>query len=189
MADDPIQNLLDDAHTQMDETLEYLRSELKAFRVGRARPAMLENIRVDYYGSQTPLNQLATITAPQADLLLIQPFDKNAIQDIERAIMTSDLGLNPNNDGQQIRIPVPPLSEERRKEIAKTVRERAEDAKISIRNIRREFKDELKQTIAEENLSEDVLYGGEEDIQALTDEFTERIDQLMERKVEEIMQV
>ncbi|MES3629203.1 MAG: ribosome recycling factor [Longimonas sp.] len=189
MSDDPIQDKLDSAADQMQETVKYLRSELNTIRAGRATPAMLEGVKVDYYGSQTPLNQVASVSAPQADLLVVQPFDRNAIDDIERGIMMANLGLNPSNDGSNIRIPVPPLSEERRRELATTARERAEEAKISIRNIRRETKDAIQRTVKKENLSEDVRYGAEEELQEITDTYVERIDTLTERKADEIMEV
>jgi ribosome recycling factor len=189
MPDDPVQDLLDEADERMEEAVSYLRSELKTIRAGRASPAMLENVTVEYYGSQTPLNQVASVSAPQPDLLVVQPFDRNAMEDIERGIMTADLGLNPNNDGEKIRIPIPPLSEERREELAENARERAEEAKISIRNIRRDAKNELQRIVKEENLSEDVLYGGEEDLQEVTDKHTDQVDTLLEKKKEKIMDV
>ncbi len=189
MSDDPVQDVLDDAEERMEETLQFLRSEFNSIRAGRATPAMLEGVKVDYYGSQTPMNQVASVTAPQADLLVVQPFDRNAIGDIERGIMTADLGLNPNNDGEKIRVPVPPLSEERRKQLAKKARERAEDVKISIRNIRRDVKDHLKTVVEEENLSEDVMYGAEEDLQEITDRCTQKVDDLLEKKSGAIMKV
>ena len=189
MPDDPIDQTLKKAKQGMEKALQHFRTELQSIRTGRASPAMLQTIKVDYYGSQTPLEQIASVTAPQADLLLIQPFDTNALEDIEKAIMKSDLGFNPSNDGQQIRVPVPPLSEERRKELAKKASERAEEARISIRNTRRNAKERLKKTEQEESLSEDVRYGAEHDIQDLTDEYTDKVDQLVERKEEEIMKV
>ena len=189
MPDDPIQDLLDDADERMEETVSFLRSELKTIRAGRASPSMLDNVTIDYYGSQTPLNQVASVSAPQADLLVVQPFDTNALQDIEKGIMKADLGLNPNNDGEKIRIPVPPLSEERRKELAETARERAEDAKISVRNIRRDVKNEIQRVVDAENLSEDVRYGAEEDLQQITDRHTDAIDSLLEKKKARIMDV
>ena len=189
MSDDPIQDVLDTADERMDETVSYLRSELNTIRVGRATPAMLDNVKVEYYGNMTPLNQVASVSAPQADLLVVQPFDRNALNDIERAIMKANLGLNPSNDGEKIRIPVPPLSEERRKELARTSRDRAEEAKISIRNIRRDTKDVIKKTMKQHNLSEDVLYGAEEDLQVITDSHTDTVDDLVERKRKEIMKV
>ncbi len=189
MPDDPIQDVLDEASLRMDETLDYYRSELATIRAGRASPAMLQNVKVSYYGSNTPLNQIASVNAPQADLLLVQPFDPGVIDDIERAIMEANLGLNPSNDGSQIRIPIPPLSEERRKDLVKTARERAEETKISIRNIRRDVKDQIKKVTDAENLSEDVRYGAEEELQTLTDEKVQRVDDLLERKKGEIMTV
>jgi ribosome recycling factor len=189
MPDDPIQDILDEADEEMEESASYLRSQLRTIRAGRASPAMLENVTVDYYGSQTPLEQVASVSAPQPDLIVVQPFDRNSIDDIERGIMKADLGLNPNNDGEKIRIPIPPLSEERRKELVETSRERAEEAKISIRNIRKDAKNEIKRVVDEENFSEDVYYGAEEDLQEITDEHTERVDALLEQKKEQIMDV
>lgn len=189
MPDDPIDATLNEARQGMEKTLNHFRTELQSIRTGRASPAMLQTIKVDYYGSQTPLEQIASVTAPQADLLMIQPFDINALEDIEKAIMKSDLGFNPSNDGSQIRVPVPPLSEERRKELAKKASERAEEARISIRNTRRSAKEKLKKLEQEENLSEDVRYSAEQDLQSLTDKYTDKVDQLVERKEEEIMQV
>jgi ribosome recycling factor len=189
MPDDPIQDVLDDAEDEMSESVSYLRSQLRTIRAGRASPAMLENVTVDYYGSQTPLEQVASVSAPQPDLIVVQPFDRNAMEDIERGIMTADLGLNPNNDGEKIRIPIPPLSEERRKELVETSRERAEETKISIRNVRRDAKNEIERVVEEENLSEDVYYGAEEDLQEITDTHTERADALLEQKKEQIMDV
>jgi len=189
MSDDPIQDVLDDAKERMEEAASYLRSELNTIRAGRASPAMLENVKVEYYGSQVPLNQVASVSAPQADLLVVKPFDRNAINDIEKGILPANIGLNPNNDGEKIRVPVPPLSQERREELAKSVRERAEDAKISIRNIRRDVKDEIEETVKEHTLSEDVLYGAEEELQEITDNQTAKVDQMTEKKRDELMQV
>ncbi len=189
MPDDPIQDLLDEADEKMEEAVSYLRSELKTIRAGRASPAMLDNVTVDYYGSQTPLNQVASVSAPQADLIVVQPFDRNSLEDIEKGIMKADLGLNPNNDGEKIRIPVPPLSQERREELVETARERAEEAKISIRNVRRDAKNEIQRIVDDETLSEDVRYGAEEDLQEITDTYTDRVDSLQEKKQERILDV
>lgn len=189
MSDDPVQDVLDKAEAKMDEAVSYLQSELKTIRAGRASPAMLENVTVNYYGSQTPLNQVASVSAPQADLLVVQPFDRNSLEDIEKGIMKADLGLNPNNDGEKIRIPIPPLSEERREELVETAGERAEDAKISIRNVRRDAKNEIHRVVDDENLSEDVKYGGDEDLQEITDAHTEKVDNLLEKKKSRIMDV
>lgn len=189
MLDEELQLILDDAKEHMDKTLEHLRTELNAIRAGRASPSMVENVRVDAYGSSTPINQLASISAPQADLIVVQPWDRSLLSDIERAIMAENLGLNPSNDGAIIRIPVPPLSEERRRELVKTARSKGEDAKISIRNIRRSAKDMLKSTQEEESLSEDMRYWAEEQLQEATDKHTDRIDAALERKEKEIMEV
>ncbi len=189
MIDPQLQSILDDAREHMAMSLEHLRTELNAIRAGRASPAMLEGVRVDYYGSHTPLNQLASISAPQADLLLIQPYDPSAITDIEKGIQTANMGLNPSNDGSMIRIPVPPLSEERRKDLVKTAHARGEEAKISIRNIRRDARDELKTRTQEEHLSEDMQYESEDKLQDLTDEFTGKVDAFLEKKEKEVMAV
>ncbi|WP_103020873.1 ribosome recycling factor [Salinibacter altiplanensis] len=189
MPDDPIQDILDEADEEMEESVSYLRSELRTIRAGRASPAMLENVTVEYYGSQTPLEQVASVSAPQPDLIIVQPFDRSAIENIERGIMKADLGLNPNNSGEKIRIPIPPLSEERRKELVETSRERAEETKISIRNIRRDAKNEIQSAVEEANFSEDVLYGAEEDLQEITDTYTGRVEGLLEQKTEQIMDV
>lgn len=189
MVDESLQLILDDAREQMDKSLGHFRSELTSIRAGRATPRMLENVRVEYYGSQTPLNQVASISAPQADLLVVQPYDRTALPDIERGIMQANMGLNPNNDGQIIRLPVPPPSEERRRELVKTAHARGEEAKIAIRNIRRSAKDEIKMTTDEETLSEDMRYEAEETLQEITDEHTNRIDAILQKKEGEIMEV
>ena len=189
MEDDLIQLALDDARDQMQQSLKHLREEIGSIRTGRASPAMLQNVRVDYYGSQTPLNQVASVSAPQADLLLVQPFDTSALQDIERGIMQANLGLNPSNDGQMIRVPVPPLSQERREELVEKTRTLGEEAKVSIRNVRRDAKNEIQSIQESENLSEDVRYDAEEDLQQLTDDHTEKVDTLLERKKGELMDV
>ena len=189
MLDEMIQLLLDDAKERMDKALEHLRSELSGIRAGRATPAMLENIRVDYYGSSTPLDQMASVSAPQADLLVIQPWDSSALNDIEKAILAANIGVNPSNDGVLIRVPIPPLSEERRRDLAKTAKSRGEDGRISIRNIRRHLKDEIKSAQQSENLPEDMRYEGEELLQKLTDEYIGKIDTYMDRKEKEIMEV
>ena len=189
MVDESIQLLLDEAEASMKKSLEHLRAELNTIRAGRATPAMLEGVRVDYYGSQTPLNQMASVSAPQADLLLVQPWDRSALGDIDKAISAANLGLNPSNDGSLIRIPVPPPSEERRKDLAKSARAKGEEAKVSVRNVRRSAKDEIKSIQQEENLPEDMRYEGEDALQKLTDGYTEKIDALLDRKEAEIMEV
>lgn len=189
MVDQHIKKLLEEAEEQMEKSLEWLRHELNSIRAGRATPSMIENIRVEYYGSQTPLNQIASISAPQPDLLVVQPWDRNALEAVEKGIMTANMGLNPSNDGALIRIPVPPLSEERRKDLVKTAKSRGEEAKIGIRNIRRDVKDKIKKTAEEEHISEDMQYEGEERLQEITDHYTDVVDKLIDRKEEEIMEV
>jgi len=181
--------ILDDAKEHMEKSLEYLLSELKSIRAGRATPAMLENVRVDYYGSQTPLNQMASVNAPQPDLLVVQPWDRTALADIEKAIQAANLGLNPSNDGSLIRLPVPPLSEERRRDLVKSAHSRGEESKVAIRNIRRHAKDHIKSTLKEDNLPEDMQFEAEDRLQKLTDDFSEKVDSLLVHKEAEIMEV
>lgn len=189
MVDELIKMVLEEADERMDKALEHLRGELSSIRAGRATPSMLENIRVDYYGSQTPLNQMASVSAPQADLLIIQPWDAGALGDIEKAIMAANIGVTPSNDGALIRVPVPPLSEERRRDLAKSARSRGEEAKVAVRNIRRHFKDEIKKLQASENLPEDMRFEGEDNLQKATDQHVKKIDELLDRKEKEIMEV
>jgi ribosome recycling factor len=189
MLDESIQILLDEAEENMQKTLDHLRTELNAIRAGRASPAMLETVRVEFYGSVMPLNQMASVSAPQTDLLVVQPWDRSSLGAIERAIIAANLGMNPSNDGGMIRIPVPPPSEERRRDLARTARHRGEEAKIAIRNVRRHIKDEIKSVQQEEKLSEDMRFAGEERLQKITDEFVGRVDALLDRKEVEIMEV
>ncbi len=189
MLDELIQLLLEDAKERMDKAIEHLRSELSGIRAGRATPSMLENIRVDYYGTSTPLDQMASVSAPQADLLIIQPWDATALNDIEKAILSANIGVNPSNDGALIRVPIPPLSEERRRDLAKTAKSRGEDGRVAIRNIRRHSKDEIKSVQQKENLPEDMRYEGEDLLQKLTDKYVGKIDDYMDRKEKEIMEV
>ena len=189
MLDEMIEMILDDAKDHMHKTMDHLRSELVAIRAGRANPSMLQNVRVDYYGTRTPLNQMASISAPQPDLLVVQPWDGSALQAIEKAIIAENLGLNPSNDGQLIRVPVPSLSEERRRDLAKKVRSRGEEAKIAVRNIRRHAKDHIKSTQEEEGLSEDERYLAEDQLQELTNTYVNQVDSILKRKEEAIMEV
>lgn len=184
-----LQNVIDNADNKMDEAVSYYKNELSHVRAGKAQPSLLDGVKVDYYGSQTPLNQLANVSAPEARMLTVQPFDKSALEDIEKAIMSAGLGLNPNNDGNIIRIPLPILSEERRKDLVKRVKELAEDARISIRNTRRDANEEVKKKVDSESLPEDSKYEAEEEIQQLTDQHTEQVGTLLEKKEKEIMTV
>ncbi len=177
------------AEKKMKEVVSGVAQELKTIRTGRARPSLVENIKADNYGTMTPLNQMANITAPEPDLLVIEPWDKNVIENIERAILTSDLGLTPNSDGEVIRINIPSLTEERRKEMVDLVHEKAEEARISIRNIRREANEELEELEDKSKISEDNLHRGLDNIQELTDDYIEKINEHVEKKEEEIMTV
>lgn len=189
MIDDLLKMILDDAREQMHHSLEHLASEMDTIRAGRANPAMLDGVRVEAYGSQMPLNQVASVSAPASDLLVVQPFDRSTLNDIERGIMAANIGLNPTNDGTLIRIGVPPLTEERRRELAKTAKSRTEEAKVSIRNVRKNAKNDLQKTTKEEHLSEDMEYEAEDRLQKLTDEMSARADAMLEKKEKDIMTV
>ena len=173
----------------MDEAISFFKRELSHIRAGKANPALLDGIKVEYYGTQTPLNQLANVSAPEARLLQVEPYDKNAMKEIEKAIMSSGLGLNPNNDGNLIRIPLPIPSEERRKELIKHAKEVSEDARISVRNTRRDANDAIKKKVKSESLPEDSKFEAEEEIQKHTDKHIKKIDEMLEKKEEDILQV
>ena len=189
MIDDNLTLLLDDARDQMRHSLEHLATEMDTIRAGRANPSMLDTVRVEAYGSQMPLNQVASVSAPAPDLLLIQPFDRNTLGEVERGIHAANLGLNPTNDGTLIRIGIPPLTEERRKDLAKTAKAKTEDAKISIRNVRKNVKNDIQKTSKSESLSEDMQYEAEESLQKLTDEMTSRAETMLAKKEKDIMTV
>ena len=189
MIAEEIQLVIEDARAQMMKSLEHLGHEFSSIRAGRATPSMLDNIMVEYYGSSTPLNQVAGINSPSPDLLIVQAWDKSVTAEIERAIISANLGLNPSNDGEMIRIPVPPLSEERRHELVKAAGHRGEEVKVSIRNIRRQARDLVKHTQKDENLPEDMRYEGEERLEELTHECTEAVDKALDRKEAEILEV
>ena len=173
----------------MEKSLRSLRADLQKVRTGRANPALLDGIQVDYYGTPTPLNQLANMTAPDPRLIVISPYDKSAIPAIEKAIQKSDLGLTPNNDGKVVRIPIPPLTEERRKELVKHVNKLAEHHKVGVREARRDALGMLKELEDDGSATQDDRHREEKKIQALTDEFVKKIDELIEQKEEEILQV
>ncbi len=184
-----INDIMEDAESRMNKTVEHLSNDYAGMRAGRANPAMVEKIMVNYYGTPTPLNQLANINVPEARLLVINPWDKSSIVEIEKAIMKSDLGVNPNNDGNVIRISIPQLTEERRKDIVKVVRKRAEEGKVAIRNIRREANDMIKASEKDKMISEDAGKKGLDDVQKLTDKYIKDIDQILQHKEKEIMEV
>ncbi|GAB6932233.1 ribosome recycling factor [Calditerricola satsumensis] len=180
------QAILKSAEERMKKAIDVLKKELAALRAGRATPALLDRVTVDYYGTPTPVNQLATITAPEPRLLVIQPWDKSALGEIEKAIQKSDLGLTPMNDGNVIRIAIPPLTEERRAELAKVVKKHGEEAKVAIRNIRRDANDELKALEKDGQISEDELRRHQEAVQKLTDKYTAEVEALVAAKEKEI---
>jgi len=189
MIPNELKTIISDTSQQMDEAVNFCKKEFSHIRAGKASPTLLDNIKVSYYGSQTPLNQLANVSAPEPRLLTVQPYDKSIIEDIEKAIMASGLGLNPNNDGVLIRIPLPILSEERRKELVKHAREVAENARISVRNARRDANDHIRKKVDEESLPEDSRYEAEEKVQELTDSHIKKIDEALDQKENEIMTV
>ena len=174
---------------KMKKTLASLESELVTIRAGRANPHILDKLAVDYYGAPTPLQQVANITVPEARMIQIQPWESSLIKGIEKAILTSDLGLNPNNDGKVIRLVFPELTEERRKDLAKDVKKKGEGAKVAVRNIRRDANDLLKKLEKGGEITEDELADGEEQIQKLTDKMIAKIDKAVEEKTAEIMTV
>jgi ribosome recycling factor len=178
-----------ETESRMKKAIEALQRELATIRTGRASPALLDRIEVDYYGAMTPLNQLAGVNAPEARLLVIQPWDKGSINAIERAIRTADLGVNPTNDGDVIRIAIPALTEERRKELVKVVRSRVEDSRVAIRNIRRDSISQVKELAQEKMISEDDERRGEQDIQELTDKHIAQAEKIGKEKEEDVLEV
>jgi ribosome recycling factor len=184
-----IKDALRDAEHRMKGAIAALDEELSGIRTGRAHPALVEKLEVEYYGTPTPLQQLATISAPEPQLLTIRPFDPKSLGIIEKAIRTSDLGLNPNNDGKLIRLQLPSLTEERRRDLQKIVHKRVEDAKVAVRNIRRDVQDEMRDYEKEKLISEDELERGRGELQKLTDQFTEKVEEVGKRKEHEIMEV
>lgn len=184
-----LNDVYSEAKTRMKGALQALEEDLAGIRTGRANPALIEKLAVDYYGSPTPLQQLASIGVPEPRQLLIRPFDPSSVKDIERAILASDLGLTPNSDGKTIRLNLPPLTEERRRELVRIVKNRVEEARVAIRNVRRDSIRDLREFENEKLISEDDLKRGEEELQKITDEFIEDVNQTGERKETEIMEV
>ena len=179
--------IVGDAQKKMDATVADARHKLATVRTGRASLAIFDNLHVDYYGTPTPLNQVAKLSIPEPSLIVAQPFDPSALPAIEKAIQTSDLGLNPANDGKLIRIPIPPLTEERRKQLVKTVHKMAEEARVAVRNVRREANDRLKAMAKDKKVSEDDERRGHEQIQKTTDRHITRVDELLKKKEQEIL--
>ncbi|WP_052256615.1 ribosome recycling factor [Salinicoccus sp. YB14-2] len=181
--------ILKDAKNRMQKTAESLQRELASIRTGHANANLLERVTVDYYGAPTPVNQLATIAVPEARMLTVTPYDKGSVDDVLKAIQQADLGINPTSDGTMIRITVPQLTEERRKEFVKDARKEGEDAKVSVRNIRREANDKLKKQEKDAEISEDELRSYTDDVQKITDESIAKIDQLCDEKEKDILEV
>ena len=180
---------VEDAKERMNAAVDAMRREFATVRTGKATPALLDTVRVDAYGSKMPLNQVATVSTPEPSLLMIQPFDKSILQEVERAIMTADLGLNPSNDGNVIRIPIPPLNEERRKEFVKVLHKMTEDGRISVRHARRIVRDEIHALVKEHDLGEDEGRRREDALEKVTHEFTAKIDEMLKHKEAEVMAI
>ena len=184
-----IDDLVQDATRRMDKSVEAAQAEFATLRTGRASPALLDRVQIDYYGQQTPLKQLATINAPEPRMITVQPFDPSSVGSIERAIQESDLGLTPSNDGKLIRLPIPQLTEERRKELVKVVRQMAEEGRVAVRNVRRDVMHHLKELVDKGEVGSDEEHRAEERVQKLTDEHTKHIDDLLKHKELEVMEV
>ena len=183
----PIANILQDAKNNMTKAVEHLQQQLGKVRTGRASASMLDSVRIDYYGTPTPVSQVSSVSVPEPRMIIVQPWERNLLGAIEKAIQASDLHLNPNNDGTVIRIPIPPLTEERRKDIVKSCWKIAEEAKVTVRAVRRDEMESLKKAEKEEGFSEDDRKRAEEDIQKLTDKHVKDIDAITQKKEQEVM--
>ncbi|MDR2435405.1 MAG: ribosome recycling factor [Treponema sp.] len=184
-----MQSVISSSEERMKKTVANLKDGFASLRTGRASPSLFDKLRVDYYGEKSPLSQVATISVPEARLIVIQPWDKSLIAEIEKAIRTSELSLNPSNDGKVIRIAIPPLTEERRKELVKLAKNQAEQARVAVRNIRRDGNDELKKMLKEASITEDDESKGSAELQKLTDSYIGKVNQVLEEKEKEIMEV
>lgn len=177
------------AEEKMKKTIEVLKDTLKRMRAGRANPSVLDRVMVPYYGTPTPVNQVANVTVPEARIILIQPWDANLLKDIEKAILKSDIGINPNNDGKVIRLLFPALTEERRIELTKEIKKEGEDSKVALRSVRRDTMDKLKSKKKDGEITEDELKSAEKDIQNLTDKYVSEIDNIVKLKESEVLEV
>ncbi len=184
-----IDEILEDAKIRMGKSVEALENEMARLRTGRAHPSLLEHVRVDYYGSETPLSQVANINTEDARMLTVTPWEQSMVPAVEKAIINSDLGLNPNTAGTVIRVPVPPMTEERRRDMVKVVRAEAESARVSVRNIRRDANSDLKELEKEKEISKDELRKSEENVQKLTDAAIKNVDEVLQKKEEDLMEV
>lgn len=185
----PIDEICFEAEERMEKAVELLHNDVRTIRTGRATTALVDHLKVEYYGTPTPLQQLANVAVPDPQLLVIRPYDPAALKDIEKAILQSELGLTPQNDGRFIRLPIPPLSEERRKQLAGQVRNMGEQAKVAIRNVRRDANRHIDQEQKDSKLSEDEAFRGKSDVQELTGEYEEKADEIIEAKTAEIMEM
>jgi ribosome recycling factor len=181
--------IIKEAEDRMKKSIEAFRHELSTMKAGRATPAILEKLRVDYYGTPTPISQVANIEVPDARTIMIKPWDRSQLKAIEKSILTSDLGLNPNNDGIVIRLSIPPMTEDRRKDLVKVVHKRTEEERVAVRNIRRDANDHIKKAEKDKTASEDESKRAQDDIQKLTDKMVKEVDHIMESKEKEIMEV
>ncbi|HBE77479.1 MAG TPA: ribosome recycling factor [Firmicutes bacterium] len=184
-----VKDVIKDAETHMKGAIEAIKKELQAIRTGRANPNILDRVVVEYYGTPTPLNQVASVSSPDARALIVQPWDKSALGAIEKAIQKSDLGLNPVNDGTLIRLPIPPLTEDRRKELVKVAKKETEERRVVVRNLRRDANEKIKALEKANQVSADESKKGLDDIQKLTDKYIAELDKLLEQKEKEIMEV
>jgi ribosome recycling factor len=184
-----VESALADARDKMRKAIAHLKEEMASVRTGRASPALVSRITVDYYGATVPLQQLASVTVPEPRTLLLQPFDKNSIQAIEKALQSSDLGITPSNDGNVIRLNIPQLTEERRRQLIKVVHGRAEDGRVAVRNVRRHQKDELEKLEKAHAISEDDLKRAEKELQKLTDQFVAEVDEILGHKERELKEI
>jgi len=182
-------DIMDEAERKINKAMEITAVEFGSIRTGRASPALVQRLQVDYYGTITPLNQLATISAPEPRLLAIHPYDRNCIPAVEKAITQSDLGLVPSDDGEVIRVPIPQLTEERRRELSKLVKHRAEEGRVAVRNVRRDAVEALRAEEKRGDSTKDDLHRGVEELQKLTDRYIKEIDELMEKKIRELMEI
>ena len=185
----PADEIAFESEEKMEKTVDLLEGEFRAIRTGRATPALVENVKVDYYGAQTPLKQIANIGIPDAQLIVIRPFDPTALKDIEKALLQSSIGITPSNDGKLIRLSIPPLSEERRKQLVQQVKQMAEESKVALRNVRRDANKQIDQEQKGGDLAEDDAYRAKDEIQNLIKEYEGKIDNLVEAKSAEVMTV
>jgi ribosome recycling factor len=183
------ESILAEARDKMDKTISSMERELAGIRAGKATPALLDSIRVDYYGSIVPLQQVASVNVPEARLIVIQPWEKNMVAPISKAIQAADLGLNPTDDGTVVRVPIPPLTEERRKDLVKVVKRIGEDSRVAVRNVRRDANEKIKKLEKEHELSEDVMRNKQDAIQKLTDQFVHKVDEAVAAKEKEILEI